>query len=86
MSALYNATVAFEKILPKPEQVESWNIETQFDYAFGELHRVFYDVCDVSQEDPWLIAVVKPFVVNNHMHVSSFDIAVTELRYYLKSH
>lgn len=80
-SQLLEATLEFEKILPK----YSYNaINTSSDPAYGELHHIYYDVADHTKEDPALIKLLQPFVKMTHMTITHYDPCVEDLRKYLE--
>jgi hypothetical protein len=89
MSKLREAVVEFERCLPK--NPGSWtHINTRETWAYGQLHRVYYDVAKLGEEDPALVSVIKPFVVQNgsgkprvSMTPNEHDPEVVELRRYL---
>lgn len=88
-SKLYQAAVAFEKSLPKT----GWtHINTRENWSYGELHRVFYDLTNLDDEDQELVAVVKPFVQQFtgrprvSMTPNHYDPEVVALRNFLETH
>ena len=79
-SELVNAVINFESVLP----VYFFTIlKTCDSIAFGELHRVYYDVVNIDEEDPELIKLLQPFITSNIINIAHYDPHVIALRKYL---
>lgn len=82
MSSLLEATVEFEKILPNQLY---YTIHTASNQEYGNLHKIYYDIANISEEDEELIKVLKPFIEVTSINVAHYDTKVVMLREYLLS-
>lgn len=79
-SELINAVINFESVLP----IYFFTRLTTYDsIAFGELHRVYYDVVNINEEDPELIKLLQPFITSSVINIAHYDPHIIALRKYL---